>query len=105
MSTADRRQTTVVPGGRGPALEIQSAPTVAVVIPCYRVKDHILWVLERIGPAVETIIVVDDACPEHTGAFVRANVVDPRVVVVAHEANLGVGGATRRATDRAVGRR
>ena len=34
---------------------------IAVVIPCYKVKQHILQVLNSIGPEVSQIIVVDDA--------------------------------------------
>jgi glycosyltransferase involved in cell wall biosynthesis len=66
---------------------------IAVIIPCYRVKAHILGVLERIGGEVERIYVVDDACPEGTGDFVKAHCADPRVVVLRNEQNLGVGGA------------
>jgi dolichol-phosphate mannosyltransferase len=67
---------------------------VAVVIPSYRVKDHILEVLGRIGPDVSAIYVVDDACPEQSGAFVRAHCRDLRVTVIEHPVNQGVGGAT-----------
>lgn len=66
---------------------------IAVIIPCYRVKAHVLGVIERIGGEVERIYVVDDACPEGTGEFVQAQCRDPRVVVLRNERNLGVGGA------------
>ena len=33
---------------------------VAVVIPCFRVKKHVLNVIAAIGPEVERIYVVDD---------------------------------------------
>ena len=69
------------------------APVVAVVIPCFRVRRHILGVLAGIGPEVAQIWVIDDACPEATGALVLAECADVRVVVVQHEANQGVGGA------------
>ena len=69
-------------------------PVIAAVIPCWREKDHILDVLEAIGPEVSRIVVVDDACPDGTGAHVRANCTDPRVHVVVQEKNTGVGGAT-----------
>jgi dolichol-phosphate mannosyltransferase len=68
-------------------------PVVAVVIPSYKVRQHILPLLERIGPEVAQIYVVDDACPEASGAHVRANSTDPRVVVLTHAENQGVGGA------------
>lgn len=70
-----------------------SGNTIAVVIPCYRVKRHILGVVERIGTEVSKIYVVDDKCPDHSGQFVQQECRDPRVVVVFNEVNLGVGGA------------
>lgn len=66
----------------------------AVVIPCYRVKSHILDVLARIGPEVSQVYVVDDACPEHSGDWVKEHCTDPRVQVLQHLQNQGVGGAT-----------
>lgn len=67
--------------------------TIAVIIPCYRVKQHILGVLSKIGPEVEHIFIVDDACPEGSGAFVKKECHDPRVVVLTHTVNRGVGAA------------
>lgn len=67
---------------------------VAVVIPSYRVKSSILGVLARIGEEVEKIYVVDDRCPQESGAYVRAHCSDARVAVLQNERNLGVGGAT-----------
>ncbi len=67
---------------------------IAVVIPCYRVKKHILGVLSAIGPECGAIYVVDDACPESTGDHVEAECHDPRVRVVRNTENFGVGGAT-----------
>ena len=69
---------------------------IAVVIPCYRVREHILGVLEGIGAEVAAIYVVDDACPDATGEHVSARCRDPRVRVIRNERNLGVGGATMR---------
>lgn len=71
-------------------------PRVAVVIPCYRVREQILGVLEGIGPEVTAIYVVDDACPESTGGHVTAHCRDSRVRVLRNESNRGVGGATMR---------
>ena len=68
---------------------------IAVVIPCYRVKDQILRVLKGIGPEVGKIYVVDDACPEGSGRYVEENISDPRVEVIIHSKNLGVGGAVK----------
>ncbi|WP_342116621.1 glycosyltransferase family 2 protein [Pseudoduganella sp. OTU4001] len=66
---------------------------VAVVIPSYKVTRHILGVIAGIGPEVTRIYVVDDKCPDGSGAFVKANCQDARVVVIEHEQNQGVGGA------------
>ncbi|MFP6711143.1 MAG: glycosyltransferase family 2 protein [Rhodospirillales bacterium] len=67
---------------------------IAVVIPCYREKHHILDVLGKFEATIDQIIVVDDACPDKTGEFVRENTNDPRITIVTHEKNQGVGGAT-----------
>ncbi len=69
-------------------------PRVAVVIPCYKVSRSILQVLAAIGKDVDSIYVVDDGCPENTGDLVIQNCVDPRVQVIHHQRNQGVGGAT-----------
>ena len=70
-----------------------SAPRIAVVIPSYKVTRHILGVIAGIGPEVGRIYVVDDKCPDQSGAYVRAHCSDPRVVVLEHAENQGVGGA------------
>ncbi|MEF2549560.1 glycosyltransferase family 2 protein [Aurantimonas sp. E1-2-R+4] len=70
------------------------AAKIAVVIPAYGVRDHVLSVIEDIGPEVCAIYVVDDACPQQTGRFVEGSVVDPRVRVIFNSVNQGVGGAT-----------
>jgi dolichol-phosphate mannosyltransferase len=69
-------------------------PKVAVIIPCYKVQGRVLDVLARIGPEVTAIYVVDDACPDRTGDLVEREVRDPRVRVLRHAQNQGVGAAT-----------
>jgi dolichol-phosphate mannosyltransferase len=66
---------------------------VAVVIPSYKVRDHVLSVISRIGPIVSRIYVVDDKCPQESGRFVEEQCRDPRVVVLFHDVNQGVGGS------------
>ena len=66
---------------------------VVVVIPSYRVTQHILKVIESIGQEVQRIYVVDDKCPDNSGDYVQANCNDPRVIILRHETNQGVGGA------------
>lgn len=69
-------------------------PDIAVVIPCYNVRDSIISVIQEIGNEVRKIYVVDDACPQNSGALVRKTFSDNRILVLAHEVNQGVGGAT-----------
>ncbi len=66
---------------------------VCVVIPSYCVRDHILDVLARIGPEVDSIFVVDDACPQASGQWVTDHCQDPRVRVLSRPVNGGVGAA------------
>lgn len=66
---------------------------IAVVVPAYKVRAHILDVLSGIGPEVARIYVVDDACPEGSGDLVLEQTKDPRVRVIKNQKNLGVGGA------------
>jgi len=66
---------------------------VTVIVPCYRVSRQIIGVLRQIPSWVETILVVDDACPEKSGDLVAREFTDPRCRVIRHEKNRGVGGA------------
>ena len=66
----------------------------AAIIPCYRVKEKILGVIEKIDDTVDVIIVVDDACPENSGLFVEQTIQNEKVQVIFHTKNKGVGGAT-----------
>lgn len=66
---------------------------IAVVIPSYKVKNHILAVIEKIGVEVNRIYVIDDCCPENSGDFVEMHCTDARVTVLRHTQNQGVGGA------------
>jgi len=70
-----------------------SGSIVSVVIPCFKVTKHIKAVIAAVPEIVSRIYVVDDACPEKTGSFVKKNVSDDRVKVIYHEDNQGVGGA------------
>ena len=65
----------------------RTPPRIAVVIPCYRVISSIFDVLSRIGPEVEKIYCVDDACPDGSGEFIANHCGDPRVRVVCHAQN------------------
>ena len=65
---------------------------IAVVIPCYKVANHLADVLARIGPEVSAIYCSIDGCPEGSReAASRAQSLDSRIQVLFHEKNSGVG--------------
>lgn len=66
---------------------------ISVVIPVYRVRNHVLDVIRLIGKECQRIYVVDDACPDQSGKMVLQECDDPRVKVIFNKVNLGVGGA------------
>lgn len=68
---------------------------IAVVVPAYRVREHILQVLRTMPDMVTNIFVIDDACPDESGQFVEAHISDPRVSVLYLPKNEGVGGAVK----------
>ena len=67
---------------------------IAVVVPCYRVADQVLAVLAAMPPIVSKIYCIDDACPQGSGDHITAHCHDPRLVVIRHTHNGGVGAAT-----------
>ena len=69
-----------------------SGVSVGVVIPAYRVERHIEAVIRGIPPEIRTILVVVDASPDDTRGVVE-RLADPRVTLLVHESNQGVGGA------------
>jgi len=86
-----------------PAPAAAPRPRVAAIVPCYRVLRHIDAVIDGLRGYVDHVFVVDDACPEGTGAHVAARHDPAWVTVVTHAQNQGVGGAVisgyRRARD------
>lgn len=70
-----------------------SSARIAVVIPSYRVTRQIADVIARMPPEVWRIYVVDDACPEDSGAVAEREVSRPGLRVIVHANNQGVGGA------------
>ena len=79
----------------GKVTEQTRGARIGVVIPAYRVSRQILDVIAAIGPQVDVIFVVDDACPEGSGALVRDRCEDARVRVIEREDNGGVGAAMK----------
>jgi dolichol-phosphate mannosyltransferase len=82
------------PGGTQPA-------AVAVVVPAYRVARHIAAVVRGIPPWVRAIIVVDDASPDDIAEAIQG-IGDPRLRLVRHERNRGVGGAVMTGYEEAI---
>lgn len=75
------------------ALQASSPARIAVVIPAYRVRDHVLGVIAAVPALVERIYVIDDSCPDGSGRLVEQECRDSRVTVLYNATNLGVGGA------------
>jgi glycosyltransferase involved in cell wall biosynthesis len=68
------------------------AARIAVIVPAFRVHAWIGRTLAEVPEFVDLIVVVDDASPDETAALVRSSV-NPRVQLVTHEKNRGVGAA------------
>lgn len=64
----------------------------AVVIPCYKVLDTLLYVVSKIPQdLIDYIIVIDDKCPDSSGKLIDA--LKKNNIVIFHAENQGVGGA------------
>ena len=67
---------------------------VAAVVPAYNVSAELGGVLRQMPPMFKTIVVVDDASRDDTAAVAeRYAQLDPRIILIRHPANQGVGGA------------
>jgi glycosyltransferase involved in cell wall biosynthesis len=70
--------------------------SIAVVVPCYNEETLIDTVLHTMPDFVDRIFVVDDCSSDKTVDIVRQRIdqrEDPRIVLIEHEQNQGVGGA------------
>jgi len=79
-----------------------TSTSVAVVIPAYRVAPRVADVIAQIPPEVRHIIVVNDASPDGLSDTL-ARISDPRLVVLTHAENRGVGGAMKTGIRHALG--
>jgi dolichol-phosphate mannosyltransferase len=71
-------------------------PELAIVIPCYRVSDSIVAVVNGALAHAGKVYCVDDACPDGSGRIAEAAFVhEGRVQVLYNPQNLGVGGAVK----------
>lgn len=73
------------------AMAIEGA-TIAVVVPAFNEELLILKTITTIPAFVDKVFVVDDASTDNTSRIVEG-IDDPRVVLIRHETNTGVGGA------------
>lgn len=76
--------------------------SIAVIIPTFKARDHIMGVIEQIGPEVSRIYIVDDCCPDNSGDYVIDNCKDHRVTLIRHDENQGVGGAVMTGYEAAI---
>lgn len=76
-------------------------PHIAVIIPAYRAEDSIETVIRGLPLYVESILVVDDASPDRLAERVT-RMAEPRVELLRHADNMGVGAATMTGYRRAV---
>lgn len=77
---------------------------IAVVIPCYRVRNQIEGVLSRLDAHVDHVYCVDDACPENSAEIIeQCAQQDSRIQLLRHDENQGVGGAVLTGYRRAIG--
>jgi glycosyltransferase involved in cell wall biosynthesis len=67
---------------------------VGVVIPAFRAEGTIEAVLAGLPPEIAHVFVVDDASPDRTAALVES-LADPRVRLLRHDTNRGVGAAVK----------
>jgi glycosyltransferase involved in cell wall biosynthesis len=80
---------------------VPPSPVIAAVVPAYRVALVIAGVLARIPPEVRHVVVVDDASPDNLQE-VLASIADPRLAIVRHAVNGGVGRAMKTGFARAL---
>jgi glycosyltransferase involved in cell wall biosynthesis len=92
--SASRAPVPAPPADRRRAPDVLERVTVGVVIPAYQSAATVADVARGLPPAVRHVFVVDDGSTDDTaGAAERLR--DPRVTVLRHDANRGVGGAVK----------
>lgn len=68
--------------------------TISVVVPCYNEETQIGNVITTMPDIVDHIVIIDDKSPDRTVEVVKAMLHQhPKVVLLEHEKNQGVGGA------------
>ena len=77
-------------------------PNIVVVIPTFKCSKTICDVVEQCLLYASYVIVVDDCCPDQSGAKVLNSFDSQRVFIKFNPVNLGVGGATKVGFDKAL---
>ena len=77
-----------------PEENAQRRPVVTAILPAYRTASTIRSVIERIPVEVDHVVVVNDASPDNLDE-VLSEICDPRLLVLRHRENRGVGGAMK----------
>lgn len=68
--------------------------TVAAIIPCFHEETQIGKVIDTIPEIVDHIVIIDDASADNTSEVVKVRMeTEPRIVLMIHAENQGVGGA------------
>ena len=69
---------------------------IAVIIPCFKVKNKINYVVKKCLKYFDIIICVDDCCPQKSGLYIKKKFKRSRKVkVLFNKKNMGVGGAVK----------
>ncbi len=75
--------------------------TIAAIVPAYNEERMIATVVETMPDFVDHIVIIDDCSPDDTSGVV-SRLIDPRVTLIRHEVNKGVGGAIVTGHKRAI---
>ncbi len=68
--------------------------SIVAVVPAYNEESQIVLVIETMPDFVDKIVIIDDKSQDRMAEVVRAHAAkNPRVVLLQHEVNQGVGGA------------
>lgn len=75
--------------------------SVAVVMPVHNERAQIKQAIARVPSYVDRVLVIDDGSTDGTGG-VLGSIPDPRIEVITHQRNRGVGAATKTGYERAL---
>jgi dolichol-phosphate mannosyltransferase len=75
---------------------------IAVIIPCFRVRDHIIDVINKIDSNISKVYCVDDACPDQSGKFIEESCKNSNIRVLYNKKNGGVGSASKLGFSQAI---